>query len=114
MAGVRRLLLSALAALALASTAAAAANPEQLRLQKTLKAAMVKAFQKQAPKLKLTTVSCRLPKSGTVARCTAHFKVSAVKGYYPVKVVLHETGTISWTASSPKCFDAKSGKKLPC
>jgi hypothetical protein len=111
---MRRFVLLALAAALLAPAAGAATNPEQLYLQKTLKAAMVKAFKKQAPGLKLTTVTCKLPSSGTVARCVAHFAAGRVKGYYPVKATLHESGTMSWTTSAPTCFSATTNKRVAC
>jgi hypothetical protein len=103
-----------LAAAVFAAGAGAATNPEQLRLQKTLRANMVKTFKKRAPSLKITTVTCKLPRNGTVARCTARFTTGSVKGWYPVKAVLHDSGTLTWTATSPKCFNAKTNKPIPC
>jgi hypothetical protein len=114
MAPMRRFLVLLLVCAAPA-TAAAAVNPEQLALQKSLKAEMAKTFKKQAPALTITTVTCKLPSSGTTSHCTAHFTAGGVKGYYPVTATLHDLGgTLSWTAASPKCFDAKTGKGISC
>ena len=109
----RRLAVVVVALLACA-VASGAVNPEQLRLQKSLKADMAKSFKKRAPSLEITTVSCRLPSKGTVAHCTAHFLVGQVKGYYKVSATIHESGQLTWTAASPRCFDKKSGKALRC
>jgi hypothetical protein len=103
-----------LVAAVLAAAAGAATNPEQLRLEKTLRANMVKTFKKRAPSLRITAVTCKLPRNGTVARCTARFTTGSVDGWYPVKAVLHDSGLLTWTATSPKCFDAKTKKRLPC
>jgi hypothetical protein len=101
-----------------AGPAPAATNPEAVHLAKTLKASMVKSYKKRAPGLTFTTVTCRLPSNGTVAHCTANFDYSSgglkVTGFYPVSAKLLESGQIRWTASSPKCKDAKTGKALSC
>jgi hypothetical protein len=92
--------------------------PEAVHLAQTLKASMATRYKKAAPGLTFTKVTCRLPSSGTIAHCTASFTYSShtikAKGYYPVVVKLHENGQVSWTASSPKCKDAKTGKALAC
>jgi hypothetical protein len=110
-----RLIVLLLASALLATSAAAATNPELIRLQKTLKADMVATFKKQAPGLKITTVTCKLPTDGTTAHCTAHFTAgTAVKGYYPVTAKILESGQLKWTAASPKCFSAHTGKRIAC
>jgi hypothetical protein len=114
MAAVRALLVStALSALALVG-GAAAANPEQARLEKTLKAAMVKTFLKQAPSLRITTVACKLPANGTVAHCTASFTAGAVKGVYPVTAKLLSSGALSWTTAPPRCRSVRTNKPVAC
>jgi len=114
MAPMARWLAAPVVALCACAVASGAVNPEQLRLQRSLKADMAKSFKKRAPSLEITTVSCKLPVSGTVAHCTAHFVVGQVKGYYKVSATIHESGQLTWTAASPRCFDAKSGKALRC
>jgi hypothetical protein len=96
---------------AIAGPALAATDPN---LDKTLKADMVKAFKKQAPTLKFTTVSCTLPANGTTAQCKANFTVSGTKGYYPVKATIHDSGKLSWTARSPKCLNTQTKKYTAC
>jgi len=105
-----------LVAAALAAPATAAPNPEQVRLQRTLKADMAKTFKQRAPQLKITTVRCKLPASGTVAKCTAHFTYgTAVKGYYPVTATLHDLGgTLTWKTGAPKCRNAKTNRRVSC
>jgi hypothetical protein len=98
----------------LAASAGAATNPELTHLQNTLKASMVTAFKKQAPSLKITTVTCKLPTNGTTAHCKANFTAGTVKGYYPVAATILASGKLKWTASSPKCFNAKTGKAISC
>ena len=106
----RFFLLLAVAGIA-AGPALAATDPQ---LNKTLKADMVKAFKKQAPTLKFTTVNCTLPENGATAHCKAYFTVSGTKGYYPVKATIHGNGQLSWTAQSPKCLDTKTKKYTAC
>lgn len=84
------------------------------QLNKSLKADMVKAFKKQAPTLRITTVNCTLPENGTTAHCRAYFTVTGTKGYYPVIATIHDSGKLSWTAKSPKCLDTKTKKYVAC
>jgi hypothetical protein len=115
MAAMRRLLLAFLVCVVSAPPALAAVNPNVVYLQKTLKASMVAAFKKQAPGLKILTVTCKLPTNGTKSHCKAHFTAGSVKGYYPVTATLHDLGgKLTWTASKPKCFNAKTGKSISC
>ena len=115
MAAMRRILPLLLASGLLAASAAAATNPELIHLQTTLKASMVATFKKQAPGLKITTVTCTLPSNGTTAHCKAHFTAgTTVKGYYPVAAKILDTGQLKWTTSAPKCFNAKTGKAIHC
>jgi hypothetical protein len=111
-----RRLLVILAVFAVApGSALAAKNPRLVYLEKTLKADMVKTFKKQAPKLTLTKVTCVLPKSGATSHCKASFTTSGIKGYYPVVAKLHDVGgTLTWTASSPKCWNAAKKKYVAC
>ena len=103
-------LVLAVAAIA-ASPAIGATDP---KLNSTLKADMVRAFKKQAPTLKFTTVTCVLPENGVTAHCKAFFTVRTTKGYYPVNATIHDSGTLSWTAQSPKCLNPKTKKYAAC
>jgi hypothetical protein len=96
------------------SLAAAATNPQVAYLQKSLKANLVATFKKQAPSLKFTTVTCKLPADGVTAHCVAHFKVSGVSGYYPVTATILESGKLKWVAQSPQCTNPKTGKTAAC
>ena len=112
---MRSLLLLVLVAAVAAGAASGATDPRLAYLQKTLKANMVTTFKKQAPSLKLTTLSCKLPKDGTTAHCKAFFVVSKTKGYYPVTAKLHELGgKLTWTATSPKCWNAAKKTYVAC
>jgi hypothetical protein len=108
---MRRILLPLLVAAIAAGPALGATDPQ---LNKTLKADMVKAFKKQAPTLKITTVNCTLPENGTTAHCKAYFTATGTTGYYPVKATIHGSGQLSWTAQSPKCLNAKTKKYAAC
>jgi hypothetical protein len=95
--------------------ASAAVDPEQLRLQNSLKAQMVKVFKKQAPKLTITRVTCKLPESGNTSHCKAYFTVGTTRGYYPVTATLHDLGgKLTWTASSPKCWNPTTKRYAAC
>ena len=112
---MRRLLLVLAACCVAAGPAAAAKDPRLTYLQNTLKADMVKTFKKQAPSLKLSTVTCVIPKSGATSHCKAFFTVGKTKGYYPVTAVLHDLGgKLTWTARSPKCWVAAKKTYLAC
>ena len=112
---MRSLFLLVLVAAVAAGGASGATDPRLAYLQKTLKANMVKTFKKQAPALKLTTLSCTLPKNGVTAHCKAFFVVSKTKGYYPVTAKLHELGgKLTWTATSPKCWNAAKKTYVSC
>jgi hypothetical protein len=112
---MRPLLLLVLVFAVAAGAASGATDPRLAYLQKTLKANMVKTFAKQAPTLKLTTLSCTLPKDGATAHCKAFFTVKGTKGYYPVVAKLHDLGgKLTWTAQSPQCWNAAKKKYVSC
>jgi hypothetical protein len=112
---MRSLLLLVLVFAVAAGAASGATDPRVAYLQKTLKANMVTTFKKQAPSLKLTTVSCKLPADGSTAHCKAFFRVSRTKGYYPVTAKLHDLGgKLTWTATSPKCWNPAKKKYVAC
>jgi hypothetical protein len=98
-----------------AGVASAAVDPRLTYLQKTLKADMVATFKKQAPKLTITTVTCKLPSEGVTSHCKAFFRISTTKGYYPVTAKLQDLGgKLTWTAQSPKCWSAAKKRYLAC
>lgn len=107
--------LAALLFVVLTAAAAAATNPEQIRLQKSLKTQIAATFKKQAPKLKLTTVTCKLPSNGVTAHCKARFTYGkTVVVVYPVTATIHESGQLTWVAKSPACTNATTKKKIAC
>jgi hypothetical protein len=115
MAAMRPLLLLAAVCAVTAGPAFGATDPRLTQLQTTLKANMVKTFKKQAPSLKITTVSCKLPADGVTSHCKAYFTVSKTKGYYPVVAKLHDLGgKLTWTAQSPQCWNAAKKKYVAC
>ena len=83
-------------------------------LVKTLKASMIKSFKKQAPNLKITKVTCVLPKDGVTAHCKGYFTAGGTTGYYPVAATIHDSGNLTWTAQSPKCLDPQTKKYTGC
>ena len=112
---MRSLLVLVLICAVAAGAAAGATDPRLVYLQKTLKANMVKTFKKQAPSLKITTVSCKLPADGITSHCKAFFAVSGRKGYYPVTAKLHDLGgKLTWTARSPKCWSPAKKAYVSC
>ena len=112
---MRSLLLVALICALAAGAASGATDPRLAYLQKTLKANMVKTFKKQAPRLEITTVSCKLPANGITSHCKAFFAVGTTKGYYPVTAKLHDLGgKLTWTAQSPKCWNPSKKKYVAC
>jgi hypothetical protein len=99
----------------LAAAASAATNPEQIRLQKSLAPKIAATFQKQAPKLKLKTVTCKLPSSGVTAHCKARFTYGTTYiVVYPVTATIHDSGRLTWVAKSPSCTSTKTKKTTPC
>jgi hypothetical protein len=116
MAAVSRFVLLIAAFTVFVASATAATDPRLAYLQKTLKADMVATFKKQAPSLKITTVTCKLPTDGVTSRCKAFFLAGGkVKGYYPVAAKLQDLGgKLHWTASSPKCWDTAKKRYVAC
>lgn len=100
--------------LLLAFAGSASADFNDPGTAKGLKTQMVKTFKKQAPGLKITTVTCKAPKSGVTENCTAHFTAGSTKGYYLVKATIHDSGKLTWVAQSPKCLNTKTGKYGAC
>jgi hypothetical protein len=83
---------------------------------KQLKTKIKPVFKKQAPKLVLGKVTCVLPKSGALVHCKAHFSYPSAHAniVYAINARLKETGAITWTTTTHRCTDAKTGKKLAC
>jgi hypothetical protein len=112
---MRRLLPLVLVCAVVCGSARGATDPRLVYLQKTLRADMVKTFKKKAPRLTIGTVTCVLPKAGVTSHCKATFTVGPIKGYYPVVAKLHDVGgTLTWTASSPKCWNAAKKRYVAC
>ena len=112
---MRRLLLLAILSVLITGVALGATDPRLVYLQKTLKTDMVKTFKKKAPRLTIGRVTCVLPKDGVTSHCKATFTVGPIKGYYPVVAKLHDVGgTLTWTASSPKCWNAAKKRYVAC
>jgi hypothetical protein len=116
-----RLLRAALigsATLAAAATcgAAPAASPAQRYAERALKAAFTGWAKKNLPGTTVGKVSCVLPLSGSVARCTIH--VSAPRNreniVFRVTNTLHTNGTATFAMLSHSCTDSRTGKKIAC
>ena len=102
----------------LTTTAASAAYPkaEIQYANKTMKASFTAWAKKHLPGAKVGAVSCKLPSSGTVIRCTVH--VSAPQNQenilFRVKGTLHDSGQLTWVSTSHSCTDSKTGKPFAC
>ena len=108
---MRRFSLVMLVCLVVAAPGFAATDPY---LEKTLKAQMVKKFKTVSPKLKISKVTCVLPKSGITSTCKAYFSENGVTGYIPVMATIHDSGKVSWSTSTPYCLDTKTKKYVSC
>jgi hypothetical protein len=85
--------------------------------EKTMKASFTKWAKTHMAGTTVGKVTCVLPTSGTVIRCTIH--VGTPTRYhenilFQVKGTLHETGTMSWVATSHTCTDTRTGKPFKC
>jgi hypothetical protein len=110
-----RAALAAAATLALCGTAAAATvDPVAILMQQSIKKALQADMAKQAPGMKVTTVTCTVSKDASSGTCRANFAFKTLTGYYMLKVVQPSTGRPSYRSTSVHCFVAKSGKALPC
>jgi hypothetical protein len=110
---------AAFALLALVTAGAASAAYPKAEVQyadKTMKASFTAWAKKKLPGTTVGKVSCVLPSSGSVIHCTVH--VSAPKNreniVFEVAGTLHDSGQLTWVATSHTCTDSKTGKKFAC
>jgi hypothetical protein len=114
---VQRLTVAAAAgALSLALTAGAAAQTPAQGLAKQLKASMVTYYAKTQPRIRLTTVTCKISADQTSARCLAHFANTSRRavGVFTVSVTEDNSGVAHTKTVGVACKDAKTGKKVSC
>jgi len=111
-----RVLLGALAAALLLVPGAFAATPNEIGLAKDLKKDMQRTYTTKAPGTKFTTVTCKINKAQTGARCVAQFTRTSkgVKGRYVVSVTADGAGNAQWSATSASCTRLKTGAKVKC
>lgn len=112
--------LAAAALCALAGPASLLAAYPKAQVQyaeKTMKASFAKWAKTHMAGTTVGKVTCVLPTSGTVLHCTIH--VGTPTRYhenivFKVKGTLHDSGTLSWVATSHSCTDTRTGKPFKC
>ena len=111
-------LLVVLCAVASAQLASAAYPKGEVQYaEKTMKASFAKWAKTHIAGTTVGKVTCVLPTNGTVIHCTVHvgtptrFHESIV---FQVKGTLHDSGTLSWVATSHTCTDTRTGKPFKC
>jgi hypothetical protein len=111
---VRPLAAAGLAALATSATAGAVTPAAGLAKQ--LKASMQAYYEKGNPGLKITTVTCKIARNRTTARCNAHFKVASkhALGVFVVSVQGASGGSVTTKTLSVSCQDSRTGAKRAC
>ena len=104
---------------AAAGTVSAATYPSGYRqeAEAKLKTAFAAWAKKHLAGSTVGKVSCILPTSGSTLHCTVH--VASAPKYrenivFKIRETLHETGTMSWVATSHSCTDSKTGKPFAC
>jgi len=116
---MRILLFTGLCAALAAPSAALAAKPltQKQFAEQRLKVEMTAWAKKNIPGLEIGKVTCVLPRNGNVVHCTV---ASTAPKYrenitFQVREVLSQAGTMTWTATSRKCTDSKTGRPVtPC
>jgi hypothetical protein len=83
-----------------------------------VKAAMQKKMKTVVPGMKMTKVTCAVPKKAKslAGRCQARFTVAKynLNGVYQVKASMNGNGVVTWSTSSVKCTDSKTKKPIAC
>jgi hypothetical protein len=97
------------------TAAAGAATPAQ-GLAKQLKASMQSYYARSEPGLRFTTVTCKISRARTSARCNAHFTFASkhAAGVFVVAVAGAGGGTVQTKTLSVRCTDTRTGKKRAC
>jgi hypothetical protein len=114
-----RLLLAALALVALVATGQAmAAKPltQKQYAELRMKQVMTAWAKKNVPGLQIGAAACVLPKNGVIIHCTVQ---STAPKYtenivFKVKETLHDVGTVTWVVTSKVCSDSKTHKTFAC
>jgi hypothetical protein len=80
-----------------------------------LKGQMQTYYTKAYPGLKITTVTCKIARSGASATCKAHFAYVRQRtiGVFTIAVV-GSGGSAQTKTVAVSCTDTKTGKKLAC
>jgi hypothetical protein len=107
---------AAAVAAALAVTASAGAVTPERGLARQLKASMQTFYARSEPGLKFTTVTCKISKNRTSARCNAHFTFVSkhAAGVFVVAVMGTGGGRVQTKTLSVSCTDTRTGKKRAC
>jgi hypothetical protein len=103
-----------LVAFAGTATVAGAADPVAILMQQSVKNALQANMNKQAPGMRITTVTCKVAKDARSGTCRANFTYKTIRGYYMLKVKQPLKGKPSYTSTSVTCFVAKTGAKVAC
>jgi len=82
-----------------------------------LKTAFGTWTKKHLPGSTIKAVSCILPTSGNVLHCTV--RVASAPKYrelivFKIRETLHDSGQMTWVATSHSCTDSKTGKPFAC
>ena len=112
-------LAAAFSILALLTAGAASAAYPKAEIQyanKTMKGSFTAWAKKNLPGTKVGKVSCVLPSNGNVLHCTVHVSAPANREniVFKVKGTLHDSGQLTWVATSHSCTDSKTGKPFAC
>jgi hypothetical protein len=118
---IAALVLVATLALTAGTTTAAAQAPDKnasALLAGAVKQAMQKKLKGMVKGLKVTKVTCRVPKKAKSlsGKCTARFSVTRVNlnGVYRVSARMNGSGVLNWSTSSVTCTDSRTKKPVAC
>jgi hypothetical protein len=92
--------------------ASSTATPNEIGLAKALKVQLQTYFKKKVPGTKFTTVSCKISRDQTTAKCAARFTRGKLKATYQVAVAADAAGNTNWQVDSVACANAKTGARV--
>lgn len=105
-----------LAAACLAAVAGGAKPAEATVLAAHVKKSM-QASYRSVRGLTFTAVTCSIRPHATRGRCTASFRLPKrkLKGVFAVRVTVNrKTGGVRWRATSARCTDTRTHKRVSC
>jgi hypothetical protein len=107
------------AALGAGSTATAAIDPSASAvLAGSLKPAMQTTLKKKVPGIRITKVTCFVPRESKLVSgpCTARFTVAKynLAGIYRAKATLDAKSRLRWSTSEASCTDSRTHQRASC